>query len=209
MASAQTNIQVLYDFGRKHVTTTVEGFYTDGGGNTFFFIDIDYNNRANGHLVSPSGAYAEVARCFNFWQNSILAPLSLQVEYNGGLGIGYGINNAFLAGVDLFLHSKNFNNTVNFKLLYKFIVDTPCKVPMQFTTVWGFRELFGWRPLSFTGFVDVWNEGEKVIVLSEPQLWINLFGKHFNVGGEVELGYNFGGASGFTCYPCLGVKWVF
>lgn len=44
MAKAQTNLQIFYDFGRdrKQVTTTLEGFYGDKWGNTFFFIDYDY-----------------------------------------------------------------------------------------------------------------------------------------------------------------------
>ena len=36
---AQTNFQTFYDFGRKHFTTTLEGFHQDNWGNTFFFID--------------------------------------------------------------------------------------------------------------------------------------------------------------------------
>ena len=42
---AQTNFQTFYDFGRKHFTTTLEGFHQDNWGNTFFFIDYDYNNK--------------------------------------------------------------------------------------------------------------------------------------------------------------------
>ena len=40
-AMAQTNLQTFYDFGknRGHFTTTLEGFYGDNWGNTFFFID--------------------------------------------------------------------------------------------------------------------------------------------------------------------------
>ena len=97
-AKAQTNLQIFYDFGpdRQHVTTTLEGFYNDNWGNTFFFIDHDYNTRdANNKVYAPSGTYFEIARCLNFWQDSALAPLSLQVEYNGGVYNGYGINNAF------------------------------------------------------------------------------------------------------------------
>ena len=47
MAGAQTNIQIQYDFGadRQHVTTTLEGFYNDSWGNTFFFIDHDFKSR--------------------------------------------------------------------------------------------------------------------------------------------------------------------
>ena len=95
-AMAQTNIQVFYDFGkdRKHVTTTLEGFYGDKWGNTFFFVDYDYGEKVNNEKVSPRGTYFEIARCLNFWQESKAAPLSIHVEYNGGVYKGYGINHA-------------------------------------------------------------------------------------------------------------------
>jgi len=208
-AKAQTNFQTFYDFGRKHFTTTLEGFHTDNWGNTFFFIDYDYNNRIDKTVVSPSGSYFEIARCLNFWQESALAPLSLHVEYNGGLGLGFGINSAFLAGVDWFLHTGDFKNTLNLKVLYKQFVKMSSKVPMQFTAVWGCQDLFGLSGLRFSGFLDVWSEFEHAVVLSEPQLWYSFGTKHFNLGGEVELSYNFGGMSGFNVMPCIGTKWVF
>ncbi|MBQ6045675.1 MAG: DUF5020 family protein [Bacteroidales bacterium] len=210
---AQTNFQTFYDFGRKHFTTTLEGFHQDDWGNTFFFIDYDYNNRIDGTVVSPSGSYFEIARCLNFWQDSPVAPFSLQYEYNGGLGMGFGINSAFLFGVDYFLHSSDFNNTLNLKVLYKQFVKMDSKLPMQFTAVWGCQDLFGVPRLRFSGFVDVWWEGDKTVVLSEPQLWFGI-GDHANIGGEVELSYNFGGlefttGKAFNVMPCLGWKWVF
>ena len=210
---AQTNFQTFYDFGRKHFTTTLEGFHQDDWGNTFFFIDYDYNNRIDGTVVSPSGSYFEIARCLNFWQDSPVAPFSLQYEYNGGLGLGFGINSAFLFGVEYFLHSSDFNNTLNLKVLYKQFVKMDSKLPMQFTAVWGCQDLFGVPRLRFSGFVDVWWEGDKTVVLSEPQLWFGI-GDHANIGGEVELSYNFGGlefttGKAFNVMPCLGWKWVF
>lgn len=221
-AFAQTNFQTFYDFSRKHVTTTLEGFYNDKWGNTFFFVDYDYNYKEGNTIVSPSGSYFEIARCLNFWQNSSLAPLSLQVEYNGGMGIygysvagttyaigGFAVNSAFLTGIDWFLHSGDFKNTLNFKLLYKHFVHLDSKVPMQFTTVWGCQDLFGAPGLRFSGFLDVWCEGNRAVVLSEPQLWYNFGTEHFNLGGEVEFAYNFAGVDGFKIRPCLGFKWVF
>ena len=49
MSSAQTNIQIQYDAGsdRGYVTTTLEGFYNDSWGNTFFFVDHDFNARGS------------------------------------------------------------------------------------------------------------------------------------------------------------------
>ena len=150
-AEAQTNFQTFYDFGRKHFTTTLEGFHQDDWGNTFFFIDYDYNNRdASGKVISPNNTYFEIARCLNFWQDSPLGAFSLQYEYNGGFGtwgdlsgtpgVSYGafpVNSAFLFGVDYFMHSANFNNTLNLKVLYKQFIGMESKLPMQFTAVWG------------------------------------------------------------------------
>ena len=216
---AQTNFQTFYDFGRKHFTTTLEGFHQDNWGNTFFFIDYDYNNKDGNKIISPSNTYFEIARCLNFWGDSALAPLSLQVEYNGGFGLAanapayatgsaFPVNSAFLTGVDWFLHSGDFKNTLNLKLLYKYFVDLPSKVPMQFTAVWGLQDLFGLGGLRFSGFVDFWCEHDYLVVLSEPQLWFQVF-DHFNIGGEVELSYNFAGMKGFNVMPCIGTKWVF
>ena len=219
IASAQTNFQTFYDLGRKHFTTTLEGFHQDNWGNTFFFIDYDYNNRDGNTIISPSNTYFEIARCLNFWSESALAPLSLQVEYNGGFGLaanapsygtgsGFPVNSAFLFGLDWFLHSENFNNTLNLKVLYKQFIKLNSKVPLQFTAVWGFQDLFGLKNLRFSGFVDFWCEGSSLVVLSEPQLWFQVV-DHFNIGGEVELSYNFAGMQGFNVLPCIGTKWVF
>ena len=215
-ASAQTNFQTFYDFNRQCFTTTLEGFHQDKGGNTFFFIDYDYQlKKENGTLNSPGSTYFEIARCINFWQDTALGGLSAHVEYNGGFGtfgepgMGgfYGVNHALLLGVDYFLHSGDFKNTLNLKVLYKKFKNLEQKAPLQFTAVWGCQDLFGAKGLRFSGFADVWWES-KCVFLSEPQLWY-AFGEHFNLGGEIELSCNFAGYDGFACRPCIGTKWVF
>jgi len=184
MFNGSTNIQLFYDLGvdRNCVTTTVEGFYNDPWGNTFFFIDHDFPVKG-AESKSPTGTYWEIARCLNFWQNTKLAGLSAQVEYNGGVYRNYNINHAFLVGADYFLHSKDFRNTFNFKLLYRHIfyneghygkyekdplmgvIGLPVLeknhqtlVPLQFTFVWGMQDLFNVKGLRFNGFLDVWGE---------------------------------------------------
>lgn len=230
-AKAQTNLQTFYDFGhgRNHFTTTLEGFYGDKWGNTFFFIDYDFNAKdTKGVNQAPSGSYMEIARCLNFWQNTALAPLSLQVEYNGLVGV----NQNFLFGIDYFLHSSDFRNTFNFKLLYKTFsgpwagnpFGSASDIPVQFTFVWGMQDLFGLKGLRFSGFADIWGENvvnfmedgskaRKFVFISEPQLWYNI-GQHFGVdnlhiGTEIELSCNFAGFDGFYVRPCVGTKWVF
>ena len=223
--NAQTNIQEMYDFNRGHLTTTLEMFHGDKWGSTFFFNDIYHPDNLN----TPTGYYTEIARAFNFWHNTALAPLSAHVEWNGGLGVA----NCWLFGVEYFLHNADFTNTFTFELMYKSIAGQTDNTPLQFTFVWDMKNLLGVKGLTFSGFLDIW--GEKVnwwtngngdetdwVILSEPQIWYCI-GRHFgcpnlNIGGEVELAYNFAGGwqsapwsanKGFNVAPCAGIKWVF
>lgn len=209
--NAQTNIQEMYDYQRGHFTTTLEMFQADDWGSTFFFTDIYHPSAKTG----PTDFYTEIARSLNFWHNSNLAPLSLHVEWNGGMGEGYLVNNAWLFGVEYFLHNSDFSNTFTFELMYKAIEGQTANTPLQFTFVWGMQNIFGVRGLNFSGFFDAWGENldwavadknellgyrvetTKLVILSEPQIWYNV-GQHFgcpnlSVGGEVELAYNFTG----------------
>jgi hypothetical protein len=227
---AQTNIQEMYDFGkdRGYMTTTLEMFKPDKWGSTFFFVDFYHGGKH-----SPNGAYTEIARSLNFWQDTKMSPLSLHVEYNGGLGYfgdntlyGYGINDAWLGGVDYFIHSKDFNNTLTLQVLYKKLTQNTNDIPLQLTMVWGCKDLFGLKGLTFSGFADFWWENimwmdeinktkTTTVFISEPQLWYNV-GRFFNcenlnIGGEVEIANNFTGnvTKGWHVNPCLGVKWIF
>lgn len=228
-AKAQVNAQLFYDFGsdREFVTLTLEMFKQDKWGNTYFFIDHDFNydQHVKGPNLAPGGTYFEIARCLNFWQKSAIKNLSLHVEYNGGITRSYPINHAMLAGVDYFFHSKDFKNTLNLKALYKYIWENEQSVPMQFTVVWAMNDLFGVKGLKFDGFADFWWEDhacakkdgsfekKSTVFITEPQLWYNV-GQHFgcnnlSLGTEIELSNNFGSTGGFKCRPCLGMKWDF
>lgn len=229
-AKAQ-NIQVMYDFckDRQYVTTTLEMFKADKWGSNFFFVDIYHNNNNKGliNTYSPQGAYTEIARGLNFWQNTKLGNLSAHVEYNGGLGV----NNAWLFGLEYLFHSKDYRYTLTVEALYKTISHIDQNVPLQFTLIWGCNDIFGAKGLSFSGFADFWWEEHdwnllsnplpnqkdltQIVFISEPQLWYNV-GRFFkcenlNIGGEVEIAYNFSGniKKGWYFNPCLGVKWVF
>jgi hypothetical protein len=209
---AQTNLQVHYDFNhnRQYITTTLEMFKPDKWGNTFFFVDFDYNYGPEKH---PSLAYMEIARCLNFWGG----PFSAHIEYNGGVGAypggSFPINNAYLIGVDYFMHSGDFSKTLNLKALYKNIQGKNSSP--QFTTVWGLQFLK--NKVSFLGFADLWWERNTFnytdtkinpVFITEPQLWYN-FSENFSIGTEWEVAANFGGYQGFTLCPTAGVKWNF
>ena len=79
---------------------------------------------------------------------------------------------------------------------------------------WGFQYTAVWfKPLSdkisFTGFADVWNDGQTTVWMTEPQVWYSL-GK-LSVGGEVEISQNFvyGAGEDIQIMPTLGLKWEF
>ncbi len=237
-AFAQTNLQLFYDFGegREYITSTLEMFKSDNWGNTFFFVDYNYNFKlrdANGseYVAAPGSTYFEIERRLNFWGESALAPLSLQIEYNGGFGSrgllgSYPVTSAWLIGADYLFHSADYANTLNLQVLYKKYRKDTESIPLQFTLVWGMQDLFGLKGLNFAGFADMYGyknawlseNGLKETdwaLISEPQLWYNV-GQHFgcnnlNIGGELELGYNFSGnqENGFKCNPCFGLKWNF
>ena len=230
IAKAQVNAQLFYDFGsdRKYATLTLEMFKGDKWGSTYFFIDHDFNydQHVEGPNLAPGGTYTEISRALNFWKKSKLKDLSLHVEYNGGITKSYPINNAWLFGLEYFIHDKSFRNTLTFQVLYKTIRKAGQSVPMQLTAVWGCNDLFGVKGLTFDGFADFWWETHNVdyqsdgssdlahtVFITEPQLWYRV-GQHFgcdnlNVGTEIELSTNFGSTGGFKCRPCLGVKWDF
>lgn len=211
------NIQLHYDFGRNAATTTVEMFRPDGGGSTFFFVDMDYTPKV-------SGAYWEIARELCFWQDSKVNWLSVHVEYNGGLNTVAGsFNNAILGGLTYSGHSKDWSKTWSLTASYKAIPGTiglngERQVNnFQITGVWNLDFFDHW--LSFNGFADFWREarpwqGTEYIFIAEPQLWVNLnkikgWDKiNLSLGTEVELSSNFV-QKGFSIMPTIAAKWIF
>lgn len=237
-ASAQVDIQVQYDFGenRKFITTTMEMFNVDKWGNTFFYVDINSRPLCDGSSNGSISAYTEIARAINFWQDTKLAPLSLQVEYYTGLSLekgannyfnqGYAISDSWVFGLNYFLQSKNGNNDLTLKALYKNTRNDSTSLPLQFCAIWNCNNLFTVKGLSFNGFACFRLEDKSYLspenikkesstfFITEPQLWYNI-GRFFNcdnlnIGGEVEITNNLlSAASGWMVNPCLGVKWIF
>lgn len=211
------NVQLMYDFGsdRLHLTSTVEVFKPDKWGNTFFFVDMEFNGKNH----QPSTAYMEIARCLKLWD----APFSVHIEYNGGLinadPFGYPIHNAYLAGVDYGWNSEDFSKFLNFKVLYKSIQDKNAN-SFQLTGVWDLNFLS--NKLTLSGFADFWKEDNlnstdsnnnaivptftKFVFMTEPQFWYNAT-ENLSIGGEIEFGLNFGAVDGWKVSPALGAKW--
>lgn len=217
VAAGAQNVQLHYDFGRGCATSTVEMFRPDGGGSTYFFVDMDYTPKV-------SGAYFEISRELCFWQDSRVNWLSAHVEFNGGLDTAAGsFNNAWLAGATYSGHSKDFSKTWSLTASYKVIPGTTGLSGesqihnFQITGVWNLDFFNHW--LSFNGFFDFWREarpwqGTEFIFLAEPQLWVNLRNikgwekVNLSLGTEVELSANFVG-KGFHAMPTIAAKWTF
>ena len=221
VSSQAQNLQVMYDFGngRQNVTSTLEMFKPDKWGNTFFFVDMEFN----GANHQPSSAYMEIARCLKFWDG----PISAHVEYNGGLihapsnipMLSTAINNAYLIGADYAWHDKAFSKFLNLKVLYKNIQGVD-NASFQITGVWNLNYLN--NKLTVSGFADFWKEThtcsndnfvanfqtKHYIFLTEPQIWYN-FTPKFAAGSEVEMSTNFGGHVGFMINPTIAMKYTF
>lgn len=221
ISSQAQNLQVMYDFGngRKNVTSTLEMFKPDKWGDTFYFVDMEFNGGAD---KQPSLAYMEIARNLKFCNG----PLSAHVEFNGGLLLaglaGFPINNAYLAGVDYGWHDASFSKFLNIQILYKNIVGKNSN-SFQITGVWNLNYLN--NKLTISGFADFWREDNmnfidakgnallmptntKYVFVSEPQFWYNV-SKNLSLGGEIEFSNNFGSVNGFKVCPALGAKWNF
>lgn len=224
-ASSQ-NLQLHYDtrhslYGNNvsqsdYLTATFEMFKPDKWGQTFMFIDADFNfDKKN-----PGLAYAEIARAFKIGD----FPLMPHLEYNGGLGLvkgtdlGFSIPSSYLAGVQYPFQLGNF--FMGTYVAYKLNAFPKNSHDVQWTVTWTSTLANG--KISLAGFADLWSEdkqysegndakGKKLIFISEPQFWYNLT-DNFSIGSEVELSYNFVNKfaeSKFYAIPTIATKWNF
>lgn len=207
-ASAQ-NFQLHRDLDRDHFTTTFEMFKMDKWGNTFTFIDFDYDSK-NG----INQGYYEIARVIKTEK----MPVGLHIEYNGGVGnaetavgdFGYTINDAWIFGVNYAKGTKDWGYSTYAG--YKAIKDAG-EANFQITGTWYVNFFDG--KMTFSGFADLWSENgddesnvsDELVFLTEPQIWYNAT-KNLSLGGEIEISNNFAGDD-FEVRPTLAVKWNF
>ena len=239
VSSSAQDIQFHYDFGkllygrggniteyRPRMTTTVEMFRPDKWGSTFFFVDMNYGSKTGDGGVL--GAYWEISKNLRFWD----IPVSVHVEYNGGLdiqgpGSGTGAyDDAWLAGPDWQLASRDMSRTFSLAVMYK-AIPRNMKNPHNFQVTATWNVNFWQGRFLFSGFADFWMEnrpwqvtahsgadGTDFIFLAEPQLWYNfntlegLQDFNLSIGTEVEISSNFV-QSGFFVIPTTALKWTF
>jgi hypothetical protein len=194
---AQQNIQIMQSF-EGYPVITLEHFSQDKYGTTYFFTDFELNELKG----SPSLALTKIMRTF-----TIKNQWSAHIEYNGGLFLSPAfsapISNAYLIGIDYFIHSKDFSKTLNLKANYKYIA-IPDESTIQLSGIWNIH-LFD-NKLSLSGFAHCWRESGYNIFYAEPQIWYNL-GETISLGGEVKTSYNFN-KDGFKATPLIGIKFI-
>ncbi|MCR4766096.1 MAG: DUF5020 family protein [Bacteroidaceae bacterium] len=224
------NVQFLYDLGhtfygdlssRPNVTTTVEMFKKDKWGSNFFFIDLTY------FTDGIAGAYWEFSREFSIAKNNRWAA---HIEYNGGAtsiehtAIASRFQHALLLGGAWNWASADYTKTFSLQALYKQYfkgMGRKAFSSVQATAVWGLN--FSNGLLTLSGFCDVWYDPDvkgKLILLSQPQFWVNLNtlkgmdGVNLSLGTEIEVSNNFvfnknGDNDKFYVVPSLAAKWTF
>jgi hypothetical protein len=194
---AQQNIQIMQSF-EGYPVITLEHFSQDKYGTTYFFTDFELNELKG----SPSLSLTKIMRTF-----TIKNQWSAHIEYNGGLFLSPAfsapISNAYLIGVDYFIHSKDFSKTLNLKANYKYI-SIPSEFTFQFSGIWNVHLLD--NKLSLLGFAHYWRESGSNIFYAEPQIWHNLT-KAISLGGEVKTSFNFN-TEGFKATPLIGIKFT-
>lgn len=200
------NLQLHYDFTkpRRYLTSTIEMFKPDEYGATFFFVDMDYNNKGNKNV---SLAYWEIARY-------IALPfadkkLSFTLQYNDGMTNNFSFDNVWLAGLSYPIDLGFVTINTDFLVRKEHNHD----LGGQLTFVW-FKPFMDGK-IEFSGFCDIWTSKHKnatdtkFIFLTEPQIWYNV-DKHLAIGGEVEISKNFiFGKDNIQIFPTVALKWNF
>jgi len=178
------------------------------------FVDLDFNqSRGNIGL-----AYMEIARDFKIGKSPVMAHL----EFNGGLVkgedySGFSIPNAYLVGPSF---NRNFGSVnIGTYVAYKYNAFDKVSNDVQWTVTWG-TSIFK-NKISLSGFFDLWTQnknqghgdgenGKKVILLTEPQIWYNVT-SNLSFGTEIEISNNFYSQYNNKVYVCptLAGKWTF
>lgn len=240
-ASAQFNMQLHYDLGRAFnpdaesdrqlFTITSEFFKADKLGSTYMFIDLDLRGKGHGNKDARA-AYWEMSRDFTFAKvQNTNSSFTAHFEYNAGLSVAAGsYQQAALVGPAWQWHNNDFSKTFTLQVLYKHFfkhLSNKAHASFQVTPVWNIT--FAQGLFTFSGFTDLWygyipkfkdNGKQKrgLVLLGEPQFWVNVFGKDrqndkFSIGTEWEFSNNFiwpaQGSRTFFVNPTIALKYTF
>lgn len=229
--SAQ-NIQVHYDFGRHvypvvqdgrpAITATVEQKGADKYGDTFYFVDMNFQS------AGAVQANWKFLRNIRLWK----APISWHVRYDGGLKFlrantpdpsgtpAVILKDAFFTGATYHYFSPDRRLMLNLIGAYKYIKGHSQPHNWEGTLVWNYTP--GQGLFNATGFATLWQERDKRLgwdtqykFMSQPQFWINLnrikgISPDFrlSLGSEIRISKNVD-APQWLVVPTLALRWSF
>jgi nucleoside-specific outer membrane channel protein Tsx len=236
----KTELEMHMDFERDKgfgtetdiLTATVNHFSEWKYGDNFFFFDVEGKDD---YKLEAAQYYGEFASRFsldkiilgadkgNNLLGSFLKESYIKLEYNGGSPVsGYDyIDDALLYGVsfDLDLGQPNFGFT-NLSFLVKDFTAIDghdnSETNWQVTLVWGQPFSLGSMNFTFQGFFDVWEYNDEVVVLTEPQIRLQLnsfvgkdnFLSDSAIGMEFEFSNRFFDQGNSDWYVNPTVFWV-
>ena len=205
-----------FDSASPGPAVTLMAYAPDSFGDTYGRADFSMKTEP----MSLSTAYLEVARTLCFWKNTIVEDLGLHAEFNGFMNMD---NCNWLFGID---YTLPIEPLVKVSVLYKtFNGSARSNIPMQLSVLWSVDDIFGITGLEFRGLAKVWGETirywysdanpkaagtAQFAAKVSPQLWYSV-GQFFGfdglkIGGEVEMGYNYLGCSGFRARPFAALR---
>lgn len=227
--SAQ-NIQLHYDLGRyvhperqegrPYTLLTVEQQSVDKYGDTFYFVDMNFQNQG------AVAANWKFLRNLKFWKG----PISWHLRYDGGMRFAntningdtpraaFSIKDAFFTGLTYTYLRPDRKLMVAVTPSYKYIKGHSEPHNWEGVVVWKYAP--GNGLVTANGFFTYWREkmplyGTTYRWMSQPQFWLNLnkfkgVSEHMrlSVGTELRLSNNVD-AKGFIFAPTLALKWNF
>ncbi len=175
------------------LTVTLEHFSEWKYGDNYFFVDIEgkdsYHSEADQVYfeISPRFSINRIAGIENF--GGIVSEVYLAFQYNDS-DKDY-INSAFLYGasVDFNFHQPNYGFS-NLSIYSRQVAhEDDC---FQATFVWGQPFSIGPLNMAFNGFFDIYEQADRTVFISEPQLRLNLS--------------SFAEQGGFLSSSCIGME---
>lgn len=205
---------------RPAMTATVEGLNFDRWGNTYWFVDFNWQDGYS------NGALWEITRSFSLAEKS---PWYLQVRYDGGLQFfstdpsvgGFHTGDAFLLGPNYTYVGGGGNYVVGLSALVRANYTNSFNKwkNFEFKGVWCLN--FFDEKLTASGFLSLWREDKmkdkiNFKLVTQPQFWVNLnkfdgVAKDFNLslGTEIRISKDIELSDSWLVCPTIGAKWSF
>lgn len=224
------NIQFHYDLGRytqpkdqegrPYITMTVEQQSVDKFGDTFYFVDMNFQDQG------AVAANWKFMRNLRFWRG----PIAWHVRYDGGLRFvntnttsdapraAFSIKDAFFTGASYTYLSRDRRLMLSAAPLYKYIKGHSQPHNWELVGIWKYAP--GTGAFSATGFISFWQEkmplwGTTTRLMTQPQFWLNLNklkgvsdDLKLSIGTELRISNNVD-MKGFVFAPTLALKWNF